>query len=291
MDSTTQVITTLIILLALVVSVIVTQFIRRRKEAFPMRVIPAYDAIPLLVGEAIEAGRPMHVSFGSAGIGGSNTALALASAELFYQVARAQSRGSTMLTVSDPSALPLGYGTLRRALTPAARATRSDALAAACAGIRRATRSLAFAAALTGMLGDERVSGNVLVGSFGPELALVLEAAARRRQIVDCGQRRSRRAGGRLCDGGSAADRRGMFVAGAYLGDSATQRGSVVTLDVLRWLLILGMLIATAQHDPRAGVDALTRLLTGRLIDESRLMREPGDRDRDRLRPADRCWA
>ena len=38
-----------------------------------------------------------------------------------------------------------------------------------------------------------------------------------------------------------------LFVAGAYMGDAATQRGSVVTLDVLRWLLILGILLATAN--------------------------------------------
>ena len=38
-----------------------------------------------------------------------------------------------------------------------------------------------------------------------------------------------------------------LFVAGAYMSDSAAQHGSVVTLDVLRWLLILGILIATAN--------------------------------------------
>jgi hypothetical protein len=242
-DSTTQVITTLIIVLALVVTVLVTQFIRRRKEAFPMRMIPAYAAIPLLIGESIEAGRPMHVSFGSAGLGGNNTALTLASAELLYQVASRNQVGSTVVSASDPSALPLGYGTLRRAY-----ASRPDRLSASSVRWYPAgTRSLAFAAALTGMMGDERVSGNVLVGSFGPELALVLEAATRKRQ--------SSIAGSVDLDGQAVAYAMAdqaligeeLFVAGAYMGDAATQRGSVVTLDVLRWLLILGILLATAN--------------------------------------------
>ncbi|MBI1258766.1 MAG: hypothetical protein GC204_14955 [Chloroflexi bacterium] len=243
MDSTTQVITTLIIVLALVVTVIVTQFIRRRKTAFPMRMISAYEAIPLLIGESIEAGRPMHVSFGSAGLGGSSTALTLASAELAYQIAARNQVGSTVITMSEPSALPLAYGTLRRAY-----ASRQDRLSASSVRWYPAgTRSLAFAAALTGMLGDERVSGNVLTGSFGPEIALVLEAAARKRQ--------SSIAGSVDLDGQAVAYAMAdqaligeeLFVAGAYMGDSATQRGSVVTLDVLRWLLILGILIATAN--------------------------------------------
>ena len=256
-DSTTQLLTTVIILAAFAVTVIVTQFIRRRKEAFPMRVIPAYEAIPLMIGEAIESGRPMHVSFGGAGLGGSNTALTLASAELFYQVAARNPVGATVLTVSDPSALPLGYGTLRRAYADRSERIRDASVRWYPAG----DRSLAFAAALTGVLGDERVSGNVLIGSFGPEIGLVLEAAARRRQ--------SSIAGSVDLDGQAVAYAMSdqpligeeMFVAGAYLGDNATQRGSVVTLDVLRWLLILAILIAAGNVIRAPVIDALTRLL------------------------------
>ena len=202
MDSTTQVITTLIIVLALAVTVIVTQFIRRRKTAFPMRMIPAYEAIPLLIGESIEAGRPMHVSFGSAGLGGSNTALTLASAELLYQVASRNQAGSTVVTASDPSALPLGYGTLRRAYS-----SRRDRLSASSVRWYPAgTRSLAFAAALTGVLGDERVSGNVLNREFRPGNRAGSGSGIAQASIVDCRERRSRRAGGGLRDGGSSAD-------------------------------------------------------------------------------------
>jgi hypothetical protein len=233
--------TTLIILLALVVSVIVTQFIRRRKEAFPMRRIAAYESLPVLVGAAIEGGRPLHVSFGSAGLGGSNTPLTLASAELLYQVVQRNLVGSTIVTVSDPSALPLAYGTLRRAY-----ATRRERLGnSSVQWYPAGTRSLAFAAALTGVLADEKVSGSILVGNFGAEMALILASAARRRQASI--------AGSIDLDGQAVAYAMSdypligeeIFVAGAMLGGSASERSSVVTLDVLRWLLILGILIAT----------------------------------------------
>lgn len=259
MDSTTQVITALIILFALAVSVIMTQFIRRRQQAFPMRAIPAYEAIPLQIGEAIESGRPMHISLGSAGLGGSNTALTLASAEMFYQVARHNLAGSTVITLSDTSALPVGYGTLHRAFD-----TRRDREhASSVQWYPAGTRSLAFAAALTGVLRDENVSGSVLVGSYGVELALVLEAAARRRQ--------SAIAGSVDLDGQAVAFAMAdqpligeeLFIAGAYLGDSATQRGSVVTLDLLRWLLIAGLLIATANTIREPVGEAIARLLGG----------------------------
>ena len=257
MDSTTQVLTTLIILLALAVSVILTQFIRRRKEVFPMRMIPAYETIPLMIGEAIEAGRPMHVSFGSAGLGGGNTALTLASAELFYQVAERNQSGASLLTLSDASALPLGYGTLHRAYASRPERLRDSSVRWYPAG----ERSLAFAAALTGTLGDERPSGNVLVGSFGPELALVLEAAARRRQASVAGsiQLDGQAVAYVMADQPLIGEE--LFIAGAYMGGSATQRGSVVTLDVLRWLLILGILIATANAVRVPVAAELARLL------------------------------
>ena len=260
MDSTTQTLTTLIILVALVVSVIVTQFIRRRKESFPLRVLRAYDAIPLFVGEAIEAGRPVHVSFGSAGLGGTNTALTLASAELFYQVALRATAGSSILTLSDPSALPLGTGALYRAY-----ALRPDRLSGSSVRWYPAgDRSMAFAAALTGLMGDDQVSSDILVGSYGPELALILEAAARRRQSTIAGS--VDLAGQAVAY--AMADRwligEEMFVAGAYLGDSPAQRASVVTLDVLRWLLIVGILVATGNAIREPVTTALNHLLGGK---------------------------
>ncbi len=259
MDSTTQVLTTLIILLALVVSVIVTQFIRRRKEAFPMRAIPAYESIATMIGASIEAGRPIHVSFGSAGLGGSNTALTLASAELLFQVVQRNLVGSTIVTVSDPSALPLAYGTLRRAY-----ATRRERLSnSSVRWYPEGARSLAFAGALTGMLADERVSGNILVGSFGVEIALILDTAARRRQTTIAGSvdLDGQAVAFAMADAPLIGEE--LFVAGAMLGGSASQRSSVVTLDVLRWLLILGILVATINSIREPLAAALTRLLQG----------------------------
>ncbi len=76
MDATTRTLTTLILVITLAAVAIFTQFVRRKRASFPLRAIPAYQSIPLLVGEAIESARPLHLSFGGTGIGGINTALA-----------------------------------------------------------------------------------------------------------------------------------------------------------------------------------------------------------------------
>lgn len=263
MDSTTQVLTTIIIVLALAVTVLATQVARRRRGSFPLRHLAAYDSIPLIVGAAIEADRPVMVSFGSAGIGGSSTLLALASAELFYQVAQRAATGavSPILTISDTTAIPLGYGTLRRAYASRGRLERFRG-----SGVRwypSGPRSLAFAAALTATMGDDQVAGSVLVGSFGMELALVLEASRRRRlvSVAASDQLEGQAVAWALAERPLIGEE--MFVAGAYLGDNATQHGSVVALDTLRLALILGIVVATALLLQQSVVDAINRLIGG----------------------------
>lgn len=246
MDNTIQILTILILLLAMVVSVIVTQFIRRRRNLFALRDIAAYNALPLAVGEAIEANRPVHVSLGNAGLGGTNTLLTLASAELFYQTAERAAIGgiSPILTVSDPTALPLGQDTLRRAYQ--SRDLLDRYRRGSVRWIPAGPRSLAFAAALTAIIGDDKASANILVGSFGPELALVAEASARRGRpvIASSDQLQGQAVAYVLADQPLIGEE--VFTAGAYLGESPSQVASVVALDVLRLLLILAILVPTA---------------------------------------------
>ena len=246
MDGTTQIITILILLLTMVVSVIVTQFIRRRRDLYVLRDIPAYRVLPLVVGEAIEANRPVHISFGSAGLGGSSTLLTLASAELLYQTAERAAIGgiAPILTVSDPTAIPLGQDMLRRAYQS------RDLLGRYRRGSVRwypaGSRSMAFAAALTATLGDDHVSANILVGSFGIELALVAEASIRRNRtvIASSDQLEGQAVAFAMADTPLIGEE--IFTAGAYLGGSPSQVAGVVTQDVLRWLLIAAIFVPAA---------------------------------------------
>ncbi len=238
MDSTTQILSILILLAAAVITIVVAQFIRRRRDIVVLRNMPAFRVLPKMVGEAVEANRPMHVSLGSAGLGGSSTVLALASAELFYQVAGRAAIGGTapILTVSDTSAIPLGQDTLRRAYASRGLLERyqSDSVRWYPGG----GRSLAFAGALTATLGDDRVSSSVLAGSFGIELALVGDAAARRNQglLATSDQLEGQAVAYVMSDQPLIGEE--IFVAGGYLGGTPSQVASVVAQDVMRWLLI-----------------------------------------------------
>ena len=262
----TRLLTILILVLAFATIAIGTQVIRRRRNAFPVRAIRAYEALAPMVGAAIEANRPVHLSAGSAGLGSANTVLALANAELFYRVAQQAAIGATSpyITTSDTTALPLAYDTLRRAYQSRGRIQnyRSSSVRWYPAG----PRSLAFAALLTTSMGINNVYGNVLVGSFGPELALIAEAAARRDQalIAASDQLEGQAVAYAMSDQPLIGEE--MFAAGAYLGDEASYRAALVTQDLLRWLLIIGLVVsalAAVNPDVRTFLGNLLGALAG----------------------------
>lgn len=251
MDTPTQVLTTIVILLAFVVTVNAMQFVRRRTDLFPLRPMRAYQELPVLVGKSIESGQPLHLAFGSATLGDSQTLLSLAGAEFFFHITSeaAISDAMPIITASSPSLVPLGQDVLRRAYEQRGLVGRWRS-----SGMRwypSGSRSLAYAAAIGAMMGDDQVAGNIFFGSFGAELALMAEGA-RRRQIPLI-------AGSDQLDGLAVAYGMAdhtligeeLFVAGSYFSSRANQIALAISVDVLRWTLI-GVLLLLMLLNLRA---------------------------------------
>jgi hypothetical protein len=244
-DSATQFITLIVLLLTFVISLVITQFIRRRRDLYALRDIPAFSRLPRIIGEAIEADRPIQVALANSGLGGSTTILSLANAEFAYHVLQRSviSGSAPILAVNEATALPLALDTLRRAYQSRGLLSRY----ASGAGRWYPGGALGLAGALTASMGDDRVEANLLTGNFGAELALAAGAAARRGQRVI--------ATSAIPEGQAVAyvmsDERligeEIFAAGAYLDGAASQIAGIVTLDVLRWLLVIGILLAVAD--------------------------------------------
>ena len=252
MDVTTQTYVVLLLLAALVISTVARLVIRRRTGFYPLRPIGAYQRLPMAIGAAIEANRPVHMSLGSAGIGGKDTPLALATADLAYHTLRAAAIGDAppLITMSHGAVLPLAQDTLRRAY--ASRGMLARYPRGSAQWYPQGARSLAFAAALTGVMTDNRVLINVLGGSFGPEMALPAEAAARHRQqlFASSDQLEGQAVAYALADQPLLGEE--LYVAGAYLGNEPSRQAMVITLDTLRLALVavLAILVLVSVAEP-----------------------------------------
>ena len=219
-------------------------FLKRRTNLV-QRPIDAYASVPTLTSVSIEEGRPIHISFGSAAPGHDSTPLALATADFAYYTAQRVTVGDELplLSVTETSALPLAYDTLRRAYE--ARGPEAVKHYAALRQHRVGTRwypagtnSLAFASGITAMQSEESVSTHFLLGRMGIELALMTEAAQRQDRTVIAGSDRleGQAVAFALADEALIGDE--IFAAAGYVGQTpeALRRNRVA--DALRLAMV-----------------------------------------------------
>lgn len=245
----------LIILLAFIFNAIIplVSAIVQRRERAPLRRIAAFEALPKMLGESIEASRPLHVSLGSASIGDQSTVLSLAGSEFIYYLTRQVAIGdaSPLFTVSEGAALPLAMDTLRRAYTHENRSKQFNAFGARWYPAGK--RSLAFAAALMSMQADDKLSGNILFGSYGSELALVLDAAFQKKRysIASSDLLEGQAIAYALADESLIGDE--VFAAAAYLGNERDLHFRVMTLDFLRLVSVIAIIVIAIFSLSRGG--------------------------------------
>lgn len=213
------------------------RFIVRRFSPH-LRPIRAYERLPVLAADAVESARRVHISLGDSALGSSSTVAALVSAEIAYRMSErlAISRHLPLLTLTSPMTLPLAQDTLRRAYLY--RRTMDYYRSSAAAWY---PPGLAFAAGAASLSADLDADSHVLLGRFGTNLALLGESALRHSQTVI--------AHSDLLEGQAVAFAQAhdvllgeeLYAGPAYLGGTALERGSVFAQDVLRWLVILGI--------------------------------------------------
>jgi hypothetical protein len=231
-----------VLLLVLVVMFFGSTLARR----INLRRIPAYTAMPLTVGEAVESDMAIHVSYGSSAVRDASTISAIAVSEVLYHLVEraAVADKPALVTMSDPVTLALGQDTLRRAYNA------RDALRKYRPTLARwypqGPNSLAFAAGVGAAMLDESISTNVLAGRFGSELMLMAENAIRydRFLIAHSDNIFGQSIAYVVSDSPLIGEE--LYAGGAYLGRGSLQIGGVVTQDVLRYIIItiiIGMAI------------------------------------------------
>ncbi len=209
-----------------------------RARAFHFRRIPAYSAMPLLAGEAVESGRSIHMSFGSSAVREASTLTALASAEIIYHVAERASLGDRpgLVTLSDPVTLALGQDTLRRAYR--ARGALGKYRTTMARWYPQGPSSFAFAAGAGAAILDEDASLNILIGRYGPELMLLAENAVRYDRTVIGHSDLDRGLAVAYVISETPLIGEELYVGGAYLARTPLFVGGVFAQDLLRFLVI-----------------------------------------------------
>lgn len=220
-----------------VMTLLFTLLRRRRMAVF--RPIPPLQRLRREIDQAVEDGTRLHISLGNAGVTQPNNASALAGLAALESVSR---RG--MLSDRPPLATS-GEGTLAILSQDALKAVYREEGAPEQyhpdQGRLAGVTPLAYAAGAIPLMRGLGISANIFIGNYGPEVALVCEAAERA-NVFTLAASDSLPAQAVLY---AAAQEpligEELFAAPAYLQERPAYQASLNLQDVLRWIIVLAL--------------------------------------------------
>lgn len=213
----------------------------RRGFRLTLRPIPAFAVLDGFVGQAVEMGRTLHVSMGVKGIGEASTADTMAGLMVLERIAeQAVATGlKLVVTVSDPSLLPIAQDTLRRAYEQRGYPQGYDP-----EHLRYiAPNAIAYAAGVMGVLERKDVVANAMIGGFGDEFLLMGENGARKgiQQVGGASSPETLPFVYVSMDEALLGEE--IYAGGAYLSSKPSHLGSLLAQDWLRSAIILAIIL------------------------------------------------
>lgn len=211
------------------------------RSAYGLRSIHALARLRRAIGLAVESGARLHVTLGkSSGIGTPNAAslVALSTLDRITRISLVSDR-PPVATSGEAAVSILSQDTLRSAYRSANVPEQYDPARGRLAGVT----PLSYAAGALPVIHSEHVAANILIGTHGPESALLAEGAARENAFslaaTDSlpGQAVLYAAAEEPLIGEE------LFAVPAYLQAGPYHRASLRAQDILRWIIILLILI------------------------------------------------
>ncbi len=206
-----------------------------------LREIPALIRLYRMIGLSVEDGTRLHISLGHGGLLDARAGSALAGLAMLRNVAEKTSVSDRPPVASsgDPALGLLTQDTLQAGY----HAAGADELYTPTTGRVTGFGPFGFAAGAMHITQNENVSANIMIGHFGPEAALLTEASDRENVAVIGA---SDDLAGQAVLFASTQDPligEELFATGAYIGAGASHAASLTVQDILRWLIIIGLLL------------------------------------------------
>ena len=211
----------------------------RRGPAPSIRPLPAFQDVEVETGYAAESGGAVHVALGSGSIYGEDALTSLAALHVVGSLAELGISYSAppIVTVGDPTLLPLAQDALRRAYEQVGASEMYDPDRVRFI----APTPIAYAAGAAHIVATDEITANMMAGSFGPEASLIADAGARR-AISQLGAVAAPDAVGVLYP---ATERLAvgeeLYAAGAQLTEKRRYSISLVVEDILRVVVVLAI--------------------------------------------------
>lgn len=214
---------------------------RYRKQSTATRQVPVCRSLSDEVGRVAEEGASIHVALGNGSLIGDDAMTSVAALQGLSGLIDLSAVYDTppLITTSDPTLYLLAGDWLRRAY---ARLGSPDLYRPAAVQFTAAS-PITYAAMAATYLADGGISSNVVLGAFAQE-ATLLTTAAERRGIHSSGGTTSPQGLGALypaLDQKQLVMGEDVFAGSAAVSPRSSALASLRVQDMLRWLVILGI--------------------------------------------------
>jgi hypothetical protein len=224
-----------IIIAAVALFVLAVPLRSRVRRVF--RVIPGMLRLRRAIGLTVEDGKRLHVSLGQSSMTGTSSAAGLVALSTLERIASLSmiSDRPPIATSGEGSLSILSQDKLRVAYRDSNAIEQYDPDRGRLGGVT----PLSYVAGTLPVMRDEQVAGNILVGSFGPEVGLMADAANQTHAFALAATDSLPGQAVLFATAEEPLIGEELFAVPAYLQASVFHQASLQVQDILRWLVIV----------------------------------------------------
>lgn len=240
--------TTLAILLFIILTgagLLVLTYRTQKGGTVRLRPHPGYLSLQKQVGQAVESGQPMHISLGRGNLSGRANPTSVAALTMLHHLAEGSCANGMPPTVTtgDGTLLLAGQDQLRQVYHQAHRSAeyQPDRVQFQASS----SDPITYAVGASHVVNQQTWGSNILVGQFGSEIPLIIEAGSRAQaeQIISTDDPVALALAYPSAQALIIGEEH--LAAGAYLSGKPAQLASLQLQDILRLIIIIAILLAT----------------------------------------------
>lgn len=230
----------ILVVIAFVLMILFT-FLKPLQGRITLRPMAAFRRLRRALGLAAEDGKRVHVTLGKSsllGVEGATALVGLAVLERIAQLSVISDRPPTV-TSGDGALSLLSQDTLRAAYRTSNALEQYDSDQARLTG----TQPMAYVVGTLPVIHDEQVATTVLLGNFGPEAAFLCEASDQERSFTLAASDSLPAQAVFYATAEEPLIGEELFAVPAYLQAGPAHMASLRVQDILRWVVIGGLLV------------------------------------------------
>lgn len=216
--------------------IIILRIVGKDREKPPLRNIAAFDHLKQSIGLAVEDGKRTHVTIGKASLTDPSNPSALAGLATLERIAQFSSISDRppIATSGDGGLTLLSQDTFHSAYRTMHALELYDSSRARLTGIT----PLSYIAGMLPVATSEDVSNHVMIGNFGPEIALAIEAADNAGAVSLASSDSLPAQAAIFATATDPIIGEELFAAPAYLDGARSHFSSLQVQDIFRWGIV-----------------------------------------------------